>query len=31
MATTPEQIEDYFKQLDWPFISQRRQPLGQRL
>ena len=20
MATTPEQIEDYFKQLDWPFI-----------
>ena len=20
MATTPEQIEEYFKQLDWPFI-----------
>jgi uncharacterized membrane protein YgcG len=21
MATTPEQIEDYFKQLDWPFVK----------
>ena len=20
MATTPEQVEDYFKQLEWPFI-----------